>query len=1378
MTEEITTEMGYPSSTRKLADNKRYYYSNNPNKRRQNPYIKKTYPRSYSGGYTYHSSADFSSPLHSAPTTPLIQGPPTSKPHLVPQGDAVRPSRYGPKPHVPNKTKPTQILPKTRESRYNPDNETSLQARSLSGSLGNQERQSASGAEANKSRYSGSSFSRYNSRGGSPPSTSSHTASPSLPASSHYPPWRHSQRSLDPINTDFSYNYSPYHAKPSSSSGFFSRSSKWRSSGLRGSVSGDSSASSDVYFKGSPYSQRPPYWKYNRSKLSNPNLTALGQPQQFPERRHSQGDHNVPSSRSGSNCSEIKLGINDTEPKQELGFRVHRSKSSEIEYEEPKSELQPPDHSVDAAPVNIEEAKVQSTSTNPEEDVKIEEEGVTKVVTVETENITEEVERNNEDVNNSSEISPQDEDVSTVVKKEEEDVKYNICESIHEEKLDEPPTTDEQCAEELSEEREEIKRESSIPSPQEHDSELYTYISDPKLLRGPVPDLQQVYPLHSYPEPRSPIDEYIFPMKELDMRLWMLKNSKRCDIVSKQKYLLENPIKNFEDYPFMQQNIQDYKQKYRMLLQRALSSVRSYETLKKIKLKKQFFQLSHSWEESCQKLQETSENLRSEEIEFDRQRQMVYSEKKKELQKKNVEQEKVFNSFRRRNRADFVDDAEMEAVLLQIEPDYKHYRAAASIPPMKINPLEKYSLRCADVNNLITDKDKWASRLLTDGVDNFTSEEHELFVEAFMSQPKKFGKISHIMGGLRSPEECVLHYYRTKKSVDYKGMLLERTKKRKNSGAKRRRRREKSNNVFDEDMRITPAPSVSQPIIHKKNVEPVTPSGGNTGFEDEYNYSIDQVESTSSINVPNGSPVAGVSKTLYSNQQRSLDHPGGGSPTTESEKKLSTLATKERKTLTQAEEQDSGAPITPKKRPYDVSYETDQEYSDSTPSKAQSVHGPSSVIVSPSKSGGHPLPESNTSRPKASPHDKTVRKKVRNVSDHKSSYWSVKESQLFPELLRQHGSRWDQISEKLGTKSTTMVRNYYQRNAAQYGWKAIVEESDMKRNIELSSSVRQGQILLQPEQPAAPPSVIDGLPPQQVPTLGFFSNTSSEKTQLKNIEAGSKTSARLFGPDNLSDSLTAVKTSDPLLPPSNLPFVSLRSYSNPNDEGAPVGFTNRQWAESGQVATASTSAGGPISTTAEPYSRIPPFNVANNALPDLRIVNRELATEGDKLAPLPGRSVSVSGMLNTKEDGNLQVVPPANFRLPEGKVAIPDKSMVQQNDSRGPLPILPVPPRGGIVSQIPPSNPKSGSISSLLNPISNVELPQVRMDSSKNGNVETLQPDILVGKAPLQTTKPEDTSFYIPGINFANDPLAALAAVASAPETIASILPKNKDPKS
>ena len=51
-----------------------------------------------------------------------------------------------------------------------------------------------------------------------------------------------------------------------------------------------------------------------------------------------------------------------------------------------------------------------------------------------------------------------------------------------------------------------------------------------------------------------------------------------------------------------------------------------------------------------------------------------------------------------------------------------------------------------------------------------------------------------------------------------------------------------------------------------------------------------------------------------------------------------------------------------------------------------------------------------------------------------TSYWNVTEANKFPVLLKQYGTQWNLISEKLSTKSPTMVRNYYQRNAEKFGW--------------------------------------------------------------------------------------------------------------------------------------------------------------------------------------------------------------------------------------------------------------------------------------------------------------------------------------------------------
>lgn len=112
--------------------------------------------------------------------------------------------------------------------------------------------------------------------------------------------------------------------------------------------------------------------------------------------------------------------------------------------------------------------------------------------------------------------------------------------------------------------------------------------------------------------------------------------------------------------------------------------------------------------------------------------------------------------------------------MCQIDPGYRFNKQAARIPTMITDTIKRRDIRFVDVNNLITDKDEWAMRLITDKIDTFTKEEHDSFIKGYLRFPKKFGKISDYMGKLRSPEECVLHYYRTKKIVDYKALIKKR----------------------------------------------------------------------------------------------------------------------------------------------------------------------------------------------------------------------------------------------------------------------------------------------------------------------------------------------------------------------------------------------------------------------------------------------------------------------------------------------------------------------------------------------------------------------------------------------------------------------------
>ena len=58
-------------------------------------------------------------------------------------------------------------------------------------------------------------------------------------------------------------------------------------------------------------------------------------------------------------------------------------------------------------------------------------------------------------------------------------------------------------------------------------------------------------------------------------------------------------------------------------------------------------------------------------------------------------------------------------------------------------------------------------------VDNFTPEEHKIFTEQYMQFPKRFGQVAKALPG-RHYEDCVLHYYLTKKEANYKGQLLKK----------------------------------------------------------------------------------------------------------------------------------------------------------------------------------------------------------------------------------------------------------------------------------------------------------------------------------------------------------------------------------------------------------------------------------------------------------------------------------------------------------------------------------------------------------------------------------------------------------------------------
>ncbi|CCE61341.1 hypothetical protein TPHA_0A02580 [Tetrapisispora phaffii CBS 4417] len=846
----------------------------------------------------------------------------------------------------------------------------------------------------------------------------------------------------------------------------------------------------------------------------------------------------------------------------------------------------------------------------------------------------------------------------------------------------------------------------------------YNYIFDPKVLKTDFDAVRKNLPLSKgYTTPLTEIDSCIFPMGRAETKLWELKNQKRDDIISEQKYLLKTPLKAISDYPFIDENKLLYKQAVRPTLSTSISKTKKYERLRKVQLKKQFIDLKNNWVKTCDRLDSISNKLRSEEIAYKKKLAEEEEERLKAEKELLEEQKKASGSSRRRNRADFVDDTDMESVLLQIDPNYKHFKIAATIPPMIIDPIEKYSMKFKDVNNLITDKDQWSSRVLSDGIDNFTEYEHELFVEGYLSYPKKFGKISNHMGNLRTPEECVLHYYRTKKKVNYKKLIIEKNKKRKGGVSKKKtKKKEKSNEITDTNEDTTMEAEQEQPsnikeeTLHDNDKEEIVVENEEIISKEENSISNEEIVTNEQNTDTNDNGIPNETSSI-NNVKSTYVEPA---------------------TMEQGIEK-TDATVNPEITAHPITIESSIEGENKPvpnnefPDLANSTNSRNETEIQESNkrnfeevvytSGTEPkYPHNNQyhadyehySKLDENAYDASSKKKFKPQIDHKSSYWSVKEANLFPDLLKQYGSQWILISNALGTKSTTMVRNYYQRNAAQQGWKLIVEEADSKLNATSSGSVQQSQILIQAGQQQTNAAVMysqNGVPIQQKPALGFFSNTDNEGANSSTTALAS--TAQPFSQESApKDIFSSVSSTGITLPPPRLPSIQL---------GRPSIFPQN----------------GQYSGDSHVPSQLPP----------------------SRFSSVSHQSNRISDLLNSKTPD----VASANTNAE----ASPINSSITNDSSKQ------------IFTEARPASQINTRplISSLLNYESN----QPDMKAVTN-RVLVVPSTIPISPMQLQANTMQPPQ--LPALNFNTDPLAALAAIASASENMSPLLTKNTTPSS
>lgn len=591
----------------------------------------------------------------------------------------------------------------------------------------------------------------------------------------------------------------------------------------------------------------------------------------------------------------------------------------------------------------------------------------------------------------------------------------------------------------------------------------------------------------------------IFPMREPELKAWELKHQPLVNKSLWLKHLNTTAVNDFTQYKFLDSNFLIFKQADAFTLYKFFSSVDTTVTKKVSMLTNEWAYRSKLWH-SDQKF-------------YDKQIQDFYqtNDPKKEEEKK-LDGEKPKGGRRNRHGDSVRTEAEFMEILKSLEqererdPLVRAQYGAATIPDMILDPMEKFQYESfVDLNNLEIDNDRWANRVLTDPIDNFTAEEHQKFIQAYLMYPKRFGKISQHMGGFRTSEDCVLHYYRTKKDANYKQLIINKNKKNK-----------KSKLLTKKPKKLIKGSKGSNSASEIEN------SG--TPLEDTSGeFFVESRKRKTGITVP-------IKKRSISESMLNDDTP---EPETEppvdsnvnnndSNNEFASNATVAIAIASQTVQDSTVQPSLP------TSPQQSVLPAAPTPTQPQQQSTTTATAVQNDANGGH---------------EEKKRKKRRTEEGH-SSYWSVQEINKFPLLLQEFGSDWDEISKVLKTKTAAMARNYYQRSLNDHpDWRSFVINGDANKTSK--------PVAITEDQPPQP-TVSEITPASGGPPVGLFykkpsSYTSSTVTTEQQQQQPVATGTAATATTKSTKSVDANQAPAPQLPPQfvhSTPIVEVKTEMN------------------------------------------------------------------------------------------------------------------------------------------------------------------------------------------------------------------------------------------
>jgi len=343
----------------------------------------------------------------------------------------------------------------------------------------------------------------------------------------------------------------------------------------------------------------------------------------------------------------------------------------------------------------------------------------------------------------------------------------------------------------------------------------------------------------------------------------------------------------------------------------------------------------------------------------------------------------------------------------------------AIIPDM-LNDYEIRTQNLVDTTNLIKSSDAYSVFGYVPKPNDLTAEEQELYTEAFLTSPKKFGAIAKALPN-RTYQDCIRHYYLTKHEQQYKEKLATRLKKGRRAPARSTGRPRGG------------APSLlSNAMVDEKHQIEVTDTGRpRRAAAPTFGDSTETEASTPAV-TPGRRNMSGTKADgSEANPEKPPTRRGRGGTTREKvprKPKAQLLAAAPGPSPQKVEKE------TPRGKSKEPKIEIEQQIDETEAGELlanlqhnQNVPAFTQQPVNEIWTGGQPMPVSGVSQIQVAKPDFTAQEQLQSqqrAGPSTSSYWSVPEQTDFSNLLHHFGTNWQAIADHMKTKTQTMVHIY------------------------------------------------------------------------------------------------------------------------------------------------------------------------------------------------------------------------------------------------------------------------------------------------------------------------------------------------------------------